>query len=71
MLITEVQRDSPAWEAQLQPGMFIVAVGSDKVRSPVEFRTAILGKNGPIELKTFSGEQLKGAQTRVIKPSAR
>jgi serine protease Do len=71
VLITEVDRDSPAWEAKLQPGMFIADVSGQKVASPKEFRRAILGKNGPIELKVFGGDQIKSLETRVIQPSAR
>ena len=41
-----------------------------KVGSPQEFHTAILGKNGPIELKVFTAEQLKPPESRIIKPSA-
>lgn len=71
VLITEVQRDSPAWEARLQPGMFIADVNGQSIASPREFRNAILGKNGPIELKIFGGSQTQGTETRIIKPSAR
>ena len=70
VLITEVHRDSPAWEAKLQPGMFIAEVGGRKVASPREFRTAILGKNGPVALRIFGGDQSKAPETRVIQPSA-
>jgi serine protease Do len=70
VLITEVERDSPAWEAKLQPGMFITQVGVSDVRSPKDFRTAILGKNGPVEVKVFGGDQLRGHETRVVKPTA-
>jgi S1-C subfamily serine protease len=68
--ITEVDRDSPAWEAKLQTGMFITHVGSRRVRSPKEFRTAILGKDGPIELRIFTAGQETAPETRVIKPNA-
>ncbi len=71
VLITEVQRDSPAWEARLQPGLFIAEVSGQKVTSPREFRTAILGKNGQVALKVFGGERINGLETRVIEPSAR
>jgi serine protease Do len=70
VLITDVERDSPAWEAKLQPGMFVSEVGGHKVGSPQEFHTAILGKNGPIELRVFTAEQLKLPEPRIIKPSA-
>jgi S1-C subfamily serine protease len=69
VLITEVDRDSPAWEAKLQPGMFIGEVGGQRVSSPQEFRAAVLGKSGPIELKVF-GDQLATPQPRTIKPTA-
>jgi serine protease Do len=70
VLITDVERDSPAWEAKLQPGMFVSEVGGRKVGSPQEFHTAILGKNGPIELRVFTAEQLKQPEPRIVKPSA-
>jgi serine protease Do len=69
ILITEVERDSPAWDAKLQPGMFVSEVGGRKVGSPQEFYTAILGKNGPIEIKVFTAEQLKPPEPRTLKPS--
>jgi S1-C subfamily serine protease len=70
VVITEVERDSPAWEAKLQPGMFVAAVGPKKVTTPREFRTTILGKDGPVELKVFGGDQPEGAQLRLIKPKS-
>jgi S1-C subfamily serine protease len=69
VLITEVQRDSAAWEAKLQPGMFVAEVDGQKITSPSDFRTAVLGKSGPIELKVFGG-QLPAPQRREIKPTA-
>jgi S1-C subfamily serine protease len=71
VLITEVERDSPAWEAKLQPGLFIAEVAGQKVTSPREFRHAILGKNGEVALKVFGSERIDGLETRVIEPSAR
>jgi S1-C subfamily serine protease len=70
VVITEVERDSPAWEAKLQPGMFVSAVSGKKVTTPKDFRLTILGKDGPVDLKVFGGDQPAGAQTRVIKPDA-
>lgn len=70
VLITDVERDSPAWEAKLQPGMFVSEVDGRKVGSPQEFQTAILGKNGPIELRVFTAEQLKQPEPRIVKSSA-
>jgi S1-C subfamily serine protease len=69
VLVTQVEKDSPAWQAQLQPGMFVTHVAGTKVRTPKEFRTAILGKDGPVELTVFAADSTKGAETRVIKPA--
>jgi serine protease Do len=70
VLITDVERDSPAWEAKLQPGMFVSEVGGRKIASPQEFHTAILGKNGPIEIRVFAANQLKQPEPRIIKPAS-
>jgi len=70
VLITEVERDSPAWDAKLRPGMFVTEIGGVKVVSPKDFRTATLGKNGRIELKVFDTEQIKTPETRVLLPAS-
>ena len=70
VLITDVERDSPAWEAKLRPGMFISEIGGAKVASPKDYQTAILGKNGRIELKVFDTEQIKTPETRVLLPAS-
>jgi serine protease Do len=70
VVITDVERDSPAWEAKLQPGMFVSEVGGRRIASPQEFHTAILGKNGPIELNVIAAGQQNQLQRRIIKPTA-
>ncbi len=71
VVITEVEKDSPAWKAELQPGMFIASVGTSKIRNPKEFRNAVLGKEGAIELQVFGGADLsRGPEPRVVNPTA-
>jgi hypothetical protein len=50
--------------------MFVSEVDGRKVGSPQEFQTSILGKNGPIELRVFTAEQLKQPEPRIVKSSA-
>jgi hypothetical protein len=50
--------------------MFVSEVGGRKVTSPQEFHTAILGKNGPIEIRVFAANQLKQPEPRIIKPGS-
>ncbi len=69
VLITHVEKESPGWQAQLQPGMFVTHVAGAKVRTPKEFRTAILGKDGAVELTVFAADSTKGVETRVIQPA--
>lgn len=70
VFVADVERDSPAWKAELQPGMFVTHVGETRVRTPKEFRTAILGKDGAVELRVFSGDTTKGPETRVVRATA-
>ena len=51
VLIAAVDPDSPAAQAELEPGMFITHVDSKPVRSPREFRSAVAGKRGEVKLQ--------------------
>ena len=51
VVVTDVEKDSPAAAAQLQVGMYISRVGSTPVRSPREFREAVAGKSGDVSLR--------------------
>ena len=45
------------WEAGLRRGMIISHVGRKPVRTPPEFRAAIAGLTGPLELRMAHDEQ--------------
>ncbi len=74
VLISHVERDSPAWQANLREGMFIAVVEADgprKVRKPEEFRQSVIGLSGPVRLQVFGGseppDQLQG---RLVAPNS-
>jgi S1-C subfamily serine protease len=41
VLVSDVERDSAAWQAGVRPGMFISHVGGKRVSTPNEFRRAV------------------------------
>ncbi len=51
VLVTEVQQDSPAWNAGLRPHMMITHVGGASVTTPKQFRDEVAGKNGPVRVR--------------------
>lgn len=51
VVITDVAKDSPAWQEGLRPDMFISHLDSTRVGSPKEFHAATAGKEGPVEVR--------------------
>ena len=53
VLITEVEKDSPAWNEGLRPDMMISHVGKTRVTTPKQFREAAAKAEaeGPVELR--------------------
>ena len=51
VIVTDVDERSPTWEAGLRPGMLVSHVAGREVHNPREFRDAVSGKNGPVQLK--------------------
>ncbi len=51
VLVTEVEPDSPAWQAGVRPGMFISHVGQDRVKTPDEFRAAVEGATDTLNIR--------------------
>ncbi len=49
--VTEVLEGTPAWQAGVRPGMIISHVGTTPVHSPQQFRSAVAGQTGPIEIR--------------------
>ncbi len=65
VVVTEVEKDSPAAAAQMQVGMYISRVGSTPVHTPREFHAAVAGKSGDVPLKiSTTGDT---PDTRTIK----
>lgn len=51
-----VALESPAWKAGLRPGMLITGVDAVVVSNPVDFRTIIATKKGPVSLHVWDEE---------------
>jgi len=66
VLVTEVQQESPAWQAGLRVGMSISHVAGRQVRTPEEFRTTIAGRSGPVAVRLTEQD----APERVIGPGS-
>ena len=49
--VADVEKGTPAWEAGLRSGMLISHVGRTAVRTPQQFRQAVSGKTGPVEVR--------------------
>lgn len=69
VVVSDVEQNSPAWKEGLRPDMFISHVAGTRVGSPKQFRAAIAGKDGPVEVKVLSPEGGQPA-THTIPPSA-
>lgn len=49
--VTEVIEGTSAWKAGLRPGMLVSHVEQTPVRNPRQFRTAVAGRRGPVNLR--------------------
>jgi len=56
VLVTEVVRATPAWEAGLRRGMRISHVGRTAVRTPKEFRAAVANESGSVQLRVANDD---------------
>jgi len=54
VIVADVQRSSATWEAGLRRGMRISHVGRTAVRTPKQFRDAVAGKSGDVQLRLTS-----------------
>ncbi|HEV2969200.1 MAG TPA: trypsin-like peptidase domain-containing protein [Pirellulales bacterium] len=70
VVITEVEKDSPAAAAQLQVGMYVTQAGGASVRTPREFQAAVAGKSGDVSLRVFAGAEVNSTEVRTVKPTA-
>jgi serine protease Do len=51
VIVSDVSEESPSWEAGLRPGMLVSHVGRTEIHNPREFRDAVSGKTGPVQLR--------------------
>lgn len=49
--VTEVREGTAAWQAGLRPGMLVSHVGRTAVHSPRDFRAAVAGRTGAVDLR--------------------
>jgi len=68
VVVSEVEKGSPAAAAQLQVGAFISRVGSTPVRTPREFHAAVAGKTGNVPLQLSSAGPVP--EIRTVKATA-
>ncbi len=57
VIITEVEQATPAWEAGLRRGMRISQVGRTPVRTPRQFRAAVSGSTGTVQLRLADDDE--------------
>lgn len=68
VVVSDVQRDSPAWEAGVRPYGLISRVGDRPIHNPREFRSAVSGTTGSVRIDFTDGA---GGQPAQIVVSAR
>ena len=51
VVVTDVENDSPGWNAGLRPGSLVTHVGRRAVRTPAEFTDAVGGARGDVRLR--------------------
>jgi serine protease Do len=56
VLVMDVEQGTSAWAAGLRRGMLVTHVGRTAVRTPREFRAAVEGRTGPVDLRLGAGK---------------
>ncbi|MHB8899185.1 MAG: PDZ domain-containing protein, partial [Thermoguttaceae bacterium] len=52
VVVSQVETDSPGWNAGLRPGALVTHVGRRAVRTPAEFDAAVSEQDGDVRLRT-------------------
>jgi len=65
--VTEVDEGTPAWQAGLRPGMLISHAGRVPTRPPREFRAAVAGNRGPVQVRILTGPDDSSATTMTVR----
>jgi len=63
--VVDVEQGQPAWKAGLRSGMIIAEVDQAPVRSPREFRAAVAGKSGAVQLRLLSRSEGEPESVRI------
>jgi len=50
VVVTEVERETPAWQAGIRPGVVISRVGRTEVETPRQFNAVVAGQSGPVSV---------------------
>lgn len=67
VIVTEVVEGQPAAQAGLRPGMLITQVDRTPVHNPKQFRTAVSGKSGPVQIH-LPGRDGQPESVRTVTP---
>lgn len=67
---SEVLEGQPAWQAGLRRGMVINQVDETPVRSPGDFRAAVAGKKGPVDLRLAEHGEGQPSSIHVAPPGS-
>lgn len=59
VVVTEVETESPAWQAGLRPDMLVTHVESTPVATPREFRNAVDSRDDAVEVRVWNSESDK------------
>jgi S1-C subfamily serine protease len=51
VVVIDVNEESRSWEAGLRPGMLVSHVGQREIHNPEEFRKAVSGRTGAVQLR--------------------
>jgi serine protease Do len=51
LVLTQVQQDSPAWQAGLRPGVFITHANGERIFTPSDFWKAVRGVDGEVTVR--------------------
>jgi S1-C subfamily serine protease len=68
VIVTDVEQGKPAWLSGIRPGMRISQVDATPVSSPKQFRAAVAGKAGPVQLRLVAGSEGAAESVRTVGP---
>ena len=67
VVVIDVEKGSPAWQAGLRPGMLVSHVERTAVRTPRQFRQAVAARDGPVQLRVADEKGDTAARTITVR----